>query len=426
MTARADILLLLCCTLLGATGARAQAPAASGSAANAPPTAEPDTGEPGEDSSPKDQQAESGRCAQLLAQGNTALAQAEGCGGDDAPIYAGSIVSFSQTMAPAYATLPDDDNPLYALSLYVAPRLTLSDDWGLVADITFAYEATQPDDTTYRNYLWRTDTRLTATGLLFKLGDFIFTGGPRLIAPTSQASIAANMYAGTGAVANVVRQFDLLAGFALTVGGSYVHTWSGNLTREVRDGKAPRCTSLSGESIACSAGDARIAQDAFRAVGSATLNFTPEWNLQASYIHGFSLVKPFDDDVASQVTIDDPVTGSFTVDDVDENPLEDTRWRRIGIFSLALSYQPLSWLIASIQGSTSVCYDAPAGGQSATGGCSGGNRHSDFWLRNPIANKFSNLSLSLTVPIDAFVAVVTSPGGGEKRAVRRTSGKAKL
>ncbi len=353
------------------------------------------------------------RCAQLMAQGQAALAQAEGCGGGDQPIWAGSIVSFSQTTAPAWRTFPNANNPFYALGLYVAPRLTLTEKWALNADISLAYEATIPDDTTRRHKVQWSDVRVTANGNLGSIGGFTFTGGPRLVAPTSKMSYAAEARLGTGALLNVIKTFDLLDGLALIVGGGYTHTWASRLTPKiVEDGEKPECaTAESRDSLTtCAAGNTRVVQDSFRASGAASLNFTPKLNMQLSYVYGWSLVKPFPD---TQVTID-PGSGSA---ESTTNVIDATRWRRFGSLGLSFSYQPATWFIASVQGSTSVCYTSPYGGQSALGGgCSGGLATSSPALRNPIANKFSNLGLQFTIPIDALYDAMKSNSGEAKTA----------
>ena len=356
-----------------------------------------------------DEKAKRERCDQLLAQGQTALAQAEGCGGDEGPSWAGTIVSFAQTTAPLWRTLPNDRNGLYALSLYLGPRLSINERWAVNADVTLAYEATPPDDASQRHKLWSTDTRITALGNLGRLGGFTFTGGPRLVVPTSEPSWAANVYAGTGAVLSIVHSFDVLAGLALSVGGSYTHTWSGNLTREIRDGKPPTCFSRD-SLVDCAASQYRVVQDAFRATSAFSLNITPQINLQLNYIYGWNLVKPFSAD-SSVISI---ASGPVTIDD--EGALPDNRIRRRGDFLLALSYQPATWMIATLQGATSVCYDQAYGGQSALGGCAGGLKTSDFWLRNPLVNKFSTLALQLTVPLDALVRTIRTHHGAQERA----------
>ncbi|MFT3925074.1 MAG: hypothetical protein QM778_21240 [Myxococcales bacterium] len=340
------------------------------------------------------------RCDQLLAQGQTSVAQAEGCGGDDGPSWAGTIVSFSQAVAPLYRTLPYH-NGYYALSLYLGPRLSINERWAINADVTLAYEVTPPDDASQRHKLWSSDTRLTAIGNLGSLGGFTFTGGPRLVVPTSEMSWAADVIAGTGATLSVVRSFDVLAGLALSLGGSYVHTWSQNLTREIREGDPTRCAGLPRDSVVdCTAGQYRVVQDAFRVISGFSLNMTTTLNLQLNYIYGWNLVKAFHDETP---TID-ITSGPTTVDEA--GALPDNRIRRRGDFLLALSYQPATWLIATLQGTTSVCYDQAYGGQSALGGCAGGLATSDFWLRNPLVNKFSTLALQLTVPVDALVRSV--------------------
>jgi hypothetical protein len=346
------------------------------------------------------------RCDQLLAQGQTALAQAEGCGGEGGPSWAGTIVSFSQTTAPLWRTLPNDSNGFYGLSLYLGPRLAINERWAVNADVSLAYEVTPPDDATQRHQVWSTDTRVTAVGNLGSVGGFTFTGGPRLVVPTSELSWAADVFAGTGAVLSIVRSFDVLAGLAISVGGSYTHIWSNNLTREVRGTKAPSCAGLSRDAfVACAAGQYRVVQDAFRAMGAFSLNVTPKLNLQLNYIYGWNLVKPFSD----LTPVIDIMSGPVTLDGA--SVLPDNRMRRRGDFLLAFSYQPTSWLIATLQGTTSVCYDQAYGGQSALGGCAGGLKTSDFWLRNPLVNKFSTLALQLTVPVDAFVRTIRARRG---------------
>ncbi len=370
-------------------------------------------------------QAEKERCAQLMAQGQTALAQAEGCGGGDQPIWAGSTLSFTQTTAPAYRTLPDSNNGYYSLGLTIAPRLTLSEKWALNSDFSLGYEVTQPDTMGNPNQVVSSDTRLTATGNLGSVGGFTFTGGPRVVVPTSKASWAQKMYAGTGAALNIIKNFDVLAGWAFIAGGSYVHNWSGRLTPKIRGANeetnvqigsgtapvtGPECFALNNTSQDCSSGNSRVVQDSLRAVAATSLNVTPTVNFQLSYIYGWSLVKPFKD--ATPV-----VASNFGPElQVSDNVLPDSRWRTFGSLGLSASYQPTTWLIASVQASTSVCYSSESGGQSAFGGgCAGGMKVSSFALRNPIANKFSNLGLQFTIPLDALYDRIKNGGAEEKK-----------
>jgi hypothetical protein len=99
--------------------------------------------------------------------------------------------------------------------------------------------------------------------------------------------------------------------------------------------------------------------------------------------------------------------------------LPDNRVRRFGSLGLSVSYQPAPWFIASLQGSTSVCYNLPSGGQSVFGGCAGGLTSSSFWTRNPIANKFSNVGLQFTIPIDALYETIRSSDGEKQTAKAR-------
>jgi hypothetical protein len=358
------------------------------------------------------------RCAQLLAQGNLALAQAEGCGGGDSPIYSGSIVNYSQVFAPASASLPYNDR-FNAMQLYLAPRIRLAPKWAATADITLGYELTKPDDTTYAHELYRTDTRLSVTGLLGTYKGFAFTAGGRLTLPTSKSSIAARQV-GTGAVFNVVRQFEFLDGLAFSVGGAWAHFWSRNLTKQYQD--APTVQGTNAQNIPLSSGN-RLTQDSLRATGSASLNFTEEWNLQLSYLYGWALAKRFPSDTvdfgADQPGINGP-------QNVSGNPLADNRWSKFGYLSLSGSYQPITWFIASVQMSTGVCYNAASGSQSQFGGCGPGFKTASFASRNPIANKYTSIALQFTIPIDAFVAAFTKKGANESTTARAKAKKSSL
>jgi hypothetical protein len=363
------------------------------------------------------QKADDARCAQLFAQGQTALAQAEGCAGGENPVYAGSQIGLTQTTAPAYRSFPDNDNGFYALNLYIAPRFRITEKWAVFADVTLGYEATPPDDTSRRHEVQSSDTRIQFQGVLGTLGGVTFTTGPRLIVPTSKPSWAADVYAGLGASLGAVKNFEVLSGLAVQLVGVYVHTFSGNLTREIRGGDAPTCTGTNGDSIDCSAGNIRIVQDQFRVGPSVALAINEQWSLSSSYIAGWNFLKPYEND--GDVVLD-TISGPVVIDSAD-NPGDDTRWRRSGSFTLSANYQPAPWLIATLSGNTSVCYDLPSGIQSSMGGCSGGMRTADWWLRNPIANKYSTISLALTVPIDAFIKAVTSNETEQKKTARGKS-----
>jgi hypothetical protein len=421
----------------------AQEPAPTPEPAPAPATPEPATPAPAEASATaavtlndkatapvptgdnsKDQEA---RCATLFAQGQTALAQAEGCASGEAPIYAGSQVGLTQLTAPASRTLPDSDNGFYALNLYLAPRFRLTERWAMFADVTLGYEATTPDFANERHEVVATDTRVQFSGVLGSLGGVNFSTGPRVIIPTSKPSWAANVIGGLGVSLSAVKNFDVLSGLAFQGVGVVTHVFSSGLTRKIREGEAPPCQATNGSgsfATECPAGNLRVVQDQFVAASSATLNIDDQWSAGLGYSYRWNLIKPFDDSVSEQVVID-TIGGPTVVDDIDENPIDDTRWRRSGTFSLSVNYQPAPWLFATLSGSTTVCYDLPYGSQGAFGGCSGGMKQSDWWLRNPIANKFTNVSLSLTVPIDAFVEAVTK-GGADDKKTAKAKAKAKL
>lgn len=364
--------------------------------------------------SPENEKAQAERCAQLMAQGNTALAQAEGCGGGDTPVFSGSIVSLSQSVAPASGTLPDSDNAFAALSIYLAPRLRISESWGIIADVTTAYEQTVPDDTSDRNEFWWTDPRVTAIGNLGSLAGFSFAGGPRLILPVSRTSRSANAVLGAGAAVSIVRPIDVLGGAAFVLGGGYAHTFYKDTVRSVTgdDENAAQCDDVTGSAVSCPVASGAAVQDALRVSTVASLNVTQQWSLQASYLYGWNHTQKLNE-------LDESLPGVISNGQpVEENP-DATRWRRIGSFSVTVNYQPTDWVIASLGGNTSVCYNADSGSQSALGGCAGGAGTNDFWLRNPIANKFSTISLSFTIPIDAVYLRIKNHEGEEKQAAAR-------
>jgi hypothetical protein len=332
-----------------------------------------------------------------------------------------------QWVAPMHRTLPNTQDGFYALALYLAPRYSLNQDWALTADVTVSYEVTPPDDAEQRHKVWTTDTRLTALGNWGTYKGFTFTGGPRLVLPTSQASWAAKVYVGTGGVVSVTRSFDVLAGSSVNIASDYWHTWSGDLTPEIRDGNPPTCASVgsgNGASTDCTAGSSRVIQDSIRLFSIYALNFTPAWNLQVAYLYGWRLVKPFRDDTPTVEIASGPVQLDR------EASLADSRWRRYGDFEVALSYQPASWLITSLTAATVVCYDHAYGAFSANGvvgngTCSGGMKSSDFWLRNPIANKFTTVALQLTVPIDALLAhLSTTSASGQRKSAAKSHASA--
>ncbi len=357
------------------------------------------------------------RCAQLMAQGQTALAQAEDCGGGDTPIFAGSILSLSQTVAPMAGTLPDSNNSFAALTLYAAPRLRLTEKWGLTADVSMGYEQTVPDDTADRQEVQWSDPRLTATGNLGSAGGFSFAGGPRLVLPLSAPSRKADAILGAGLTMNVIRPFDVLDGLALVAGGSFIHTFAGNITRADDDVKNDFCNDVVGSRVSCPLSNAGIVQDGLRAVGSASLNINTKVSLQASYLYGWNLVKKLPDIDLANLPPNDGTTDFVGAQ-------RGTRWRRLGSLSLAVNYQPTDWVIATVQGNTSVCYNSDVGSQSSLGGCAGGQKQDDFWLYNPIVNKFSTLALQFTIPIDAVYMRIKNRQGEEKKtAAARAAGK---
>jgi hypothetical protein len=366
--------------------------------------------------------ADEARCAQLFAQGQTALAQAEGCAGGENPIYAGSQIGFTQTTAPAYRTMPDNDNGFYALNLYLAPRFRLTETWALFADVTLGYEATVPDDTQRRHQVQSSDTRIQFQGVLGSLGGVTFITGPRVIVPTSKFSWAGDVIAGLGTSLGAVKNFEVLSGLAVQAAGVYTHIFSKNLTVEPRGRGTDRydcqgSTASDTGATECVAGTLRLVQDQFRVAPAVTLNVNEQWSTGLSYLYGWNLVKPFPND---EVVID-TLGGPTVVDGLDDNPIDETRWRRFGSFTASVNYQAAPWLIATLSGNTTVCYNLPSGIQSSMGGCSGGMKTSDWWLRNPIANKYSTISLALTVPVDAFIKAVTSNETEQKTA----KGKAK-
>jgi hypothetical protein len=368
--------------------------------------------------------ADEARCAQLFAQGQTALAQAEGCAGGENPIYAGSQVSLTQTTAPAYRTMPDNDNGFYGLNLYLAPRFRLTESWALFADVTLGYEATVPDDTMQRHQVQSSDTRIQFSGVLGTLGGVTFITGPRLIVPTSKFSWAGDVVAGLGTSLGAVKNFEVLSGLAVSLTGVYTHIFSRNLTVEPRGRGTDKyecqgSTASETRPAECVAGTLRLTQDQFRVAPSVSLNVNEQWSTGLSYVYGWNLVKRFEND---EIVVD-TLAGPTVVDDISDNPIDDTRWRRSGSLTASVNYQPAPWLIATLSGNTSVCYSLPSGFQSSMGGCSGGMKSADWSLRNPIANKYSTISLALTVPVDAFIKAVTSNETEQKTAKSKSKPK---
>lgn len=358
------------------------------------------------------------RCTVLMAQGQSALAQAEGCGGDDQPIFAGSLLSLTQTGAPASRTLPDGSNRFAALSVYLAPRLTLSSRWALIADVTMAHEQTVPDDTSDRQEVQFTDPRLLAVGNLGKLAGFSFTASPRITIPVSAPSRKAKAALGTGMGLNIIRTFDVLEGLALVAGGTYNHTFARNVVR-TSDDVSNRCNDISGSKVTCPISGVGIVQDAFRVSGTASLNFTSKVSAQLQYMYGWNLVKKLSElptSIPGVISDDSPV-----LEGEDELDRDVSRWRKLGSLTLAVNYQAAEWVTATLQGNTSVCYNVADGMQSSLGGCAGGAKTSDFWLRNPIANKFSTLALSFTIPLDIVYTRIKNREGEEKRSAQKRS-----
>lgn len=355
------------------------------------------------------------RCAVLMAQGQSALAQAEGCGGDDQLIFAGSIVSATETGAPASRSLPYN-NRFAAASLYLAPRLSLTAKWALIADMTMAHEQTPPDDTADRQELQFTDARLLAVGSLGKLGGFNFTASPRVVIPVSAPSRRGDVALGAGVGINVIRSFDVLDGLALIAGGSHNHTFAGNVTRDNPD-RDDLCNDVTAATDKCPVSSLGLVQDSFRAVGTASLSFNSEISAQLQYLYGWNLVKKLSDlptSIPGVISDDTPV-----LEGESELGREVTRWRRLGSLTLSVNYQPADWVIATLQGNTSVCYNVADGSQSSLGGCSGGSQQSDFWLRNPIMNKFSTLAISFTFPVDVIYTRIKNRQSEEKRMAQK-------
>jgi len=209
---------------------------------------------------------------------------------------------------------------------------------------------------------------------------------------------------------------DVLDGLALILGGAYNHTFAQNVVRSNED-RDDRCNDISGTVVSCPVGNLGIVQDTFRAVGTASLSFNSKISAQAQYLYGWNFVKKLSDLPSSIPGVwsdDTPVRAGEAELDRDV-----TRWRRIGSLTLAVNYQPVDWVIASLQGNTSVCYAFADGSQSSLGGCSGGSKQSDFALRNPIVNKFSTIALSFTIPIDVVYTRIKNRSGDEKRTAKK-------
>jgi hypothetical protein len=265
------------------------------------------------------------------------------------------------------------------------------------------------------------NTRIVVSGLLGSVGGVAFAASPRIVVPTSKFAWSAKMIAGVGTGLNASKNFEVLSGLGVSLGGAYTHTFSNALTRQIREGDAPTCKGTAGQDIDCVAGGLRIVQDNFVVGPSVNLAVNDQWSVGASYSYAWALAKPWDDSVKDTVVIE--TAGGPTEVVVSDNPVEDNRWRRSGSFSLSANYQPAPWLIATLGANTSVCYAFDVGFQSSTGGCAGGNKNSDWWLRNPIANKFSTISLSLTVPVDALIDAVSKKETEAKTAKSKSKSK---
>lgn len=375
------------------------------------------------------------RCAQLMAQGQQAVAAAEGCGGGSAPAWAGTTVNFGQSVAPMTGTLPDNDNGFYALSLSGLGRWALHPRVALLLRMAAFYEVTTPDfDSTSR--IRPTDANLTVQVNMGSIGGFNFSGGPRISAPTSRESIAANAYLGTGVVLNIIRPINFLQGLALGVGGSYAHNWAGTNTREIRDNnddpvtltgpdapianepvvvggsRKPICATSAGASAPCPAGALATVGDAFRVGAFGQLGLTSKLSINASYLYGFNLARPIEDTGL--------VIGGETLVDEVQRRGGATRWRRFGSLSYGAAYQAAPWLTASLSVSTSVCYNFGSGFQDATGGCAGGSKNLPFFNRNPLFNRHSTVGLTMSVPIEPLVKAIQA-GPKETKTVARLS-----
>lgn len=430
-------------------------PAASAPAeAAASISAEFDLGSPDEAGSEADAEAEAAaaaapaasgegpseeRCAQLVASGQQALAQTEGCD-SVAPIYAGSRFVLGQSVAPMTRLQQDDNNHFTATTLTLAPRFRLPwEGWALAASFTLAYEETVPDFGNQRHDVRNTDTTINAVGNIGTWGGTTFLVGPRVILPTSQPSWTMRTIGGLGGFANMIRPLsEITKGLVATLGGSYWHNFALNGVRETsrigEDGDtgvatadgtpivtgAGACTGLGGNGVDCPAGTLTRVADAFRLGASLNYTISSKAVLSMSYLYGWNrAVAPADATVA-----DAQVIGNNS-DDVIEPNSRDTRWRRFGSFALSANYQAAPWLSASLGLTTAVCYNFDTSFNDALGGCAGTNTGGDTvtgrprrFMTNPIFNAFTTVGLNLVVPIDQLIKQLKA-GPSEKRSVAR-------
>lgn len=306
--------------------------------------------------------------------------------------------SLNTTALDPSSTITHD--PTYTWTFTVLPRWYLTDSIFLRVRQDLTYELTDSDFTSYNRQPMLADTQLDLVDAsALSAGDFRLQAGARLIAPTSIASRANDVYFGTGAFAVGMYSFpEVLDGLMLIANGSYSHFWSGSNVTGTAEPYPCYVNDVGAAQVCSQVGGPSTVSDSIVAGLTGSLNVTPELNVSAGFTWLWRVANGLAD---AEVPVLGAPGGSITLADASE-----THIRGLTYFSASAAYQMNPWFNLSANFYTFTTQLSPDGSR-----------------RNPFWNVDSSVSLTATVTLDTLYTDISGggSGGGNTNTLRQSA-----
>jgi len=156
-------------------------------------------------------------------------------------------------------------NPYYAVTMAMKLAWWFDDVWFVRGAVDLTRELTWPDDTTYANEIWVSDSVLTAGAANFwtiPKAEIGLSADVEIVLPTSKASSSETMLLATGLNLGLDREFQVAEGLAVSYTFTPTKYWHRYTTSEIATPLIPDCAS---SPAGCAA---------FLSTGSRNVNFS--------------------------------------------------------------------------------------------------------------------------------------------------------
>lgn len=280
-----------------------------------------------------------------------------------------TLISLDQSYQLTY-------NPIYYMSFRFLPQWWFSDVWYVRAILAVNREFTEHDETTFQNEAWLEDLVLVGGGhriYTIPKAKIDLSAGVSLIFPTSKASQAASLIMSIGFQGEISRTFKVLKG--LTIGGRLRAT--PNIHRyTTRQRESPL---VSG----CSPSEGNCGSFLNMGLRNAKVRLTTGVNFSLAFLDwmGFAM------EIGWLVDWLHPASGGE--DQISYVPQEPQDRRYYSYFQASLFFMATKALGISLDWMTLGPQLAP-----------------DSSYYNPLFNRFTTLSLNLTLKVDGFIALL--------------------